>query len=136
FDRDEAKSVLDAAVASQETAELNMAFTQITAKINGRISRRMVDPGNLIRADDTLLTTIVSTDPIYAYFDLDERSVLHLQRLIQAGKLPAADEAHVVVEIALADEEEFNLHGTIDFLDNQVDVGTGTLHVRAVVDNH
>ena len=135
FDRDETQAVLDAAIASKETAELNMTFTQITAKVTGRISRRMVDPGNLVQADVTPLTTIVSQDPIYAYFELDERSLLHLQRLIQEGKVPSVVDAHVVVEIALADEEEYTLRGTIDFLDNQVDIGTGTLHVRAVVEN-
>lgn len=135
FDRDEAQAALDAAIASKETADLNMTFTEITSKITGRISRRMVDPGNLVQADVTPLTTVVSQDPIYAYFELDERSLLHLQRLIQEGKVPSVIEAKVVVEIALADEEEYTLRGTIDFLDNQVDVGTGTLHVRAVVDN-
>lgn len=135
FDRAEADAAVAAAVASQETAELNLKFTKINSKINGRISRRMVDPGNLVQADVTPLTTVVSLDPIYAYFDVDERTLLRLRRLMEVEKTDSALSSQVPVEVTLADENTAPLWGRINFLDNQVDPGTGTLRARAVVDN-
>jgi RND family efflux transporter MFP subunit len=95
----------------------------------------MADPGNLIKADDTILTTIVTLDPIYAYFAIDERTYLHLQRLLQEGRLSYPDQSQIPVQLALADQDEFLLTGTIDFFDNRVDPATGTLTARAVIDN-
>jgi len=135
FDRAETKAELEAAQATKQLADLNLSFTQIIAPITGRISRRMVDPGNLVRADDTPLTTIVSTDPIHAYFDMDERTVLRLRRLIQEGKIQSSDKSTVVTEIALSDDPAFILRGAINFMDNQIDAMTGTLRVRAVIAN-
>lgn len=134
-DHREALATLDAAVASQDAAELNLAFTKITAPIDGQISRRLVDPGNLVKADDTPLATIVSLSKIHAYFDVDERTVLRIRRLIQQGKMKSARESETRVKIGLADEEDFPLEGTVNFVDNQVDATTGTLRLRAVVDN-
>lgn len=134
-DRAEAEATWKAAIAAQDLAELNLSYTQILAPINGRISRRLVDPGNLVRADDTLLATIVSLDPIYAYFDLDERTVLRLRRLLEEGKLLKTPKSEVVVQVALADEEDFSRKGVVDFFDNQVDATTGTLRLRAVIEN-
>lgn len=135
FDRAEAAGALAAAQANHRAAALNLSFTQITAPISGRISRRMVDPGNLVQADITPLTTIVSVNPMYVYFDFDERTVLRLRRMITAGQLQSTQESQLPVQIALADEETFSLSGTINFIDNQIDPSTGTLRVRAVVDN-
>jgi RND family efflux transporter MFP subunit len=135
FDRAEADATVAAAVASNETAELDLNFTKIHSKINGRISRRMVDPGNLVQADVTPLTTVVSLDPIYAYFDVDERTLLGLRRLPQIEHGDSALSSQVPVEVTLADEETAPLWGRINFLDNQVDPSTGTLRARAVVDN-
>ncbi|HEY3968546.1 MAG TPA: efflux RND transporter periplasmic adaptor subunit [Planctomycetaceae bacterium] len=135
FDRAEADATVAAAVASNETAELNLKFTKINSKINGRISRRMVDPGNMVQADTTALTTVVSLDPIYAYFDVDERTLLRLRRLMEAEHAESALSSQVAVEVTLADEETAPLWGRINFLDNQVDPSTGTLRARAVVDN-
>jgi RND family efflux transporter MFP subunit len=136
FDLAEAKGGVEAAAANKELAELNLSFTNINARISGRISRRMVDPGNLVRADETQLTTIVSIDPLDAYFDIDEQTVLRLRRLQQNGKLPNGIDNHVRVDIALADEKnQYSLSGHIDFTDNRVDSGTGTLRARAVVKN-
>lgn len=134
-DHREALATLDAAVASQDAAELNLAFTKITAPIDGQISRRLVDPGNLVKADDTPLATIVSLNKIHAYFDVDERTVLRIRRLIQQGKMKSARESETRVKIGLADEEDFPLEGTVNFVDNQVDATTGTLRLRAVIDN-
>ena len=74
-DYSEARGTLDAAVASHEIATINLGFCQVTAPISGRISRRFVDKGNIVKADDTILTRIVNLDPIYVYFDIDERSL-------------------------------------------------------------
>ena len=117
-------------------AKLNLDFTEVKAPISGRISRRMVDPGNLVRADDTMLTTIVSLDPMYAYFDIDERTLLKLRRLTAEGKIKARDDGNVIpVWVGLSDEEEFPHAGEINFTDNRVDPSTGTLRVRGVLPN-
>lgn len=134
-DRAEAEATWNAAQAAKDLADLNLSYTQILAPISGRISRRLVDPGNLVRADDTLLATIVSLDPIYAYFDLDERTVLRLRRLLEEGKLLKTPKSEVVVQMALADEDDFTHRGVVDFFDNQVDATTGTLRLRAVIEN-
>lgn len=134
-DHKEALAALDAAMASEQAAELDLSFTKITSPLDGQISRRLVDEGNLVKADDTSLAIIVSLDPIYAYFDVDERTMLRIRRLIQQGKIKSAREQETTVRIGLADEEGFPLEGTINFIDNQVDATTGTLRLRAKVEN-
>lgn len=131
----EAMATLDAAFANQDVAELNLSFTKIVAPLSGHISRRLVDPGNLVKADETPLATIVSLNPIHAYFDVDERTVLRIRRLIQQGKIESARDRETRVQIGLADEEDFPLEGTVNFIDNQVDSTTGTLRLRAVITN-
>lgn len=135
FDHAEAKATLKGMIAAKELADLNLSYTHVTAPIDGRISRRMVDPGNLVKEDETILTTIVSMDPIYAYFDIDERTVLRLRRLVREGRIKSTRESQVTVQVALADEDEFNLSGVVDFVDNQIDPTTGTLRLRAVIPN-
>ncbi len=136
FDRAEAEAAVSAAEASRETAELNLGFTKITSKINGRISRRMVDPGNLVQADTTPLTTVVSLDPIYAYFDVDERTLLRLRRVMEQEHSESVISSQVPVEVTLSDaNESATFLGKINFLDNQIDANTGTLRCRAVLDN-
>lgn len=138
FDRQEAESALASAKASLELARLDLGFTKITAKIDGRMSRRLADPGNLILADDTSLATVVSLDPIYAYFDIDERTLLHLQRMVQSRELPYTWDTQLPVDLALADEEGFSAashKGILNFTDNQVDATTGSLRARALVHN-
>ncbi|MBS0203805.1 MAG: efflux RND transporter periplasmic adaptor subunit [Planctomycetes bacterium] len=134
-DHREAIANLDAMVASKDAAALNLSFTKITAPIDGQISRRLVDPGNLIKADDTPLATIVSRNPIHAYFDVDERTVLRIRRLIQQGTIKSARDSETTVRIGLADEEGFPLEGVINFVDNQIEATTGTLRLRAVINN-
>ena len=134
-DHKEAKATLEADLASQAIADLNVEFTKITSPISGQISRRLVDPGNLIKADDTALATIVTLDPIHAYFDVDERTVLRIRRLIREGKIKSARESEAHVRVGLADEEDFPLEGLVNFVDNQVDSTTGTLRLRAVIQN-
>ncbi len=135
FDRQEAEATVAASIASRDIAELNLGFTKITAKISGRISRRMVDPGNLVQSDTTPLTSLVSSDPIYAYFDIDERTLLRLRRMMEEEHTDSALSWQVPVMITLADEEAAPLVGKINFLDNQVDASTGTLRARVVIDN-
>ncbi len=134
-DRAEAEATWKAALAAKDSADLNLTWTKVIAPISGHISRRLVDPGNLVKADDTMLATIVSLDPIYAYFDLDERTVLRMRRLLEEGKLLKTPEKRVIVQVALADEEDFSRKGMVDFFDNQVDSTTGTLRLRAVIEN-
>ncbi len=133
--RQETEAELKAAIAAADIARLNLEFTQIKSPISGRISRRMVDPGNLIKADDTPLATIVALDPIYAYFDIDERTVLQMKRMMAEGKLSSVDEKTIPIQIALADEEEFTHSGVVNFMDNQLSPTTGTLRLRADVEN-
>lgn len=133
-DRDEGAAALDVAKAQLQTARLNLSFCQVSAPIKGRMSRGAIDPGNMVKADDTLLSTIVSQDPIYAYFDVDERTMLRLQRWAQDGKING-DLSDVEVTMALADEDGYPHQGKINFEDNRVDANTGTLRVRGVFRN-
>lgn len=135
YDRAEAQAAVDSAVASLELAELNLSFCHIASPITGRISRRMVDPGNLVRADETAMTKIVSLDPLYAYFDIDERTLLRLRRLVSEGRIQSSREHDVHVKIGLADEKGFSIDGVINFVDNIVEATTGTLRARAVIAN-
>jgi RND family efflux transporter MFP subunit len=134
-DRSEAAAAVSVARASVETAKLNLAYTKVVAPISGRISRRLLDPGNLIKADETVLTSIVSDDPIYAYFDIDERTLLRLRRMVRQTQAIFVRKQDVPVMLGLSDEEGFPHVGKIDFSDNRLDPMTGTLRVRGVFDN-
>ncbi len=135
-DRGEARAGIQSARAAVDRAALDLEFTRVIAPINGRISRHLIDEGNLVTADTTLLTTIVSIDPMYAYFDVDERAVLHVRQLIREGKVQSArDVATVQVLLGLANETGFPHRGTINFVDNQVNPQTGTLRLRGVFPN-
>jgi len=131
----EAQAAVGVAKAARDLAKLSLEFTKVRAPISGRLSRRMVDPGNLVKADETALTTIVSLDPLFVYFDIDERTVLKLRRLIREGKIQSRAQAVIPVLAELADEQDFPHHGEIDFSDNRVDASTGTLRVRGKIAN-
>ena len=125
-DRAEALAAVGIAKASRDLAKLNVDYTKVTASLDGIVSRAMVDPGNMVKADDTVLTTVVTEDPIYAYFDIDERNALRLSRQLAAG-----DMKYPPVQMGLADEEPMFPHeGIIDFVDNRLDTNTGTWHMR------
>jgi multidrug efflux system membrane fusion protein len=135
----QAQESVQAARAALKAARLNVEFTRVTAPISGRISRKLVTEGNLINggnAESTLLTTIVSLDPIYGYFEADERSYLKYMRLAKNGKNPSASGGRNPVYLALADEKGFPHKGTIDFIDNRLDPRTGTMTGRAVFPNN
>jgi RND family efflux transporter MFP subunit len=134
----QAQQSVEAAAAAVKAAKLNVEFTRVTAPISGRISRRLVTEGNLINggsAESTLLTTIVSLDPIYCYFEADERSYLKYARLDREGSRPSSRRTQNPVYLALADEKTFERKGHIDFVDNRLDPKTGTMSGRAVFNN-
>jgi RND family efflux transporter MFP subunit len=140
-DRQEAQAAVTMAEAARALAQLNVNFTKVTAPFAGRVSRQLIDPGNLVKADETVLTTIVALDPIYVYFDVDERSVLKFRRLMEEGKVKSARDSVAPVWMGLVDEVEedgtprFPHEGTINFVDNRIDPMTGTLRLRGVFPN-
>lgn len=134
-DQREAVAAVGSAKAARDRAKLNLEFTEVRAPISGRISRRMLDEWNMIKADETPLTNIVSLDPMYAYFDVDESTALRLGGLLREGKLSAASASSMPVELGLANEEGFPHRGTVDFIDNQLDANTGTLRLRGIFPN-
>lgn len=134
----EADAALEAATAAEQAAALNLEFSRIRAPISGRIGRALVTPGNLVTGggqEPTLLTTIVSVDPVYVYFTADERAFLRYMRLAEDGIRPSSRDVPNPVRLQLADEEGFPHQGRMDFVDNQVDPATGTMQGRAVFPN-
>ena len=133
--KSQAASQVISAQAALASAQLNLEFTHVTSPISGRVSRQLVNIGNLVQADSTQLTTIVSIDPIYAYFSMDELAALSYQRLGREGKLARSQDGKVPVYLQLQDETGFPHEGTIDFSDNAFDSTTGTLLVRGTFPN-
>ena len=121
-----------AAEAAVAAARLDLQFTDVRSPIDGRAGRAMITEGNLAQADATLLTTVVSQDPMYVYFESDEQSFLRYGALARKGE---RDGVRNPVRVGLADEEGHPHAGTVDFIDNQVDAATGTIRARAVVPN-
>ncbi|MEB2485811.1 efflux RND transporter periplasmic adaptor subunit [Burkholderia multivorans] len=130
---EQARADLQAADAAVADAKLNLGFTEVRAPIAGRVGRALATAGNLARADDTLLTTVVSQDPVYVYFDCDEQSYLryNAQRADPAHRAIGADP----VRVGLANEMGFPHAGTVDFLDNRLDPQTGTIRARVRLPN-
>ena len=143
---DQRRQALQAAHAAETVAEgalkaaqLNIEFSHVLAPITGRVSRHLISVGNLVQGSDngggTLLTSIVSLDPIYIYFDMDEATYLKYNRLYFEGKRPSSRENPNPVQVTLTGETKPSHDGKVDFLDNRLDLSTGTLRVRAVVPN-
>jgi RND family efflux transporter MFP subunit len=154
---EKSKATTGAMEAARDMAQINLDWTRVIAPLSGRISRRNVDPGNLAAADNTVLTTLVSDDPMYAYFDVDERTYLNLVQAAagKSGKEPPAPAAatggkssrspskgaallstlKLPVEMELANEQDFSHAGQIDFIDNRVNASTGTIRMRGVFHN-
>jgi membrane fusion protein, multidrug efflux system len=135
--RDAAAQVA-ATEATLNQAKLNLEWTEVRAPIAGRISDKRVDAGNLISGGQvgaTLLTVIVSIDPIRFVFDGSETDFLHYQRLSQAGARPSSRDAPNPVSVKLADEADYNHQGRMDFVDNAVNPKTGTIRARAIFEN-
>ncbi|MDM8514975.1 efflux RND transporter periplasmic adaptor subunit [Desulfobacterales bacterium HSG16] len=129
-----AKASIVAATAAVQTAQLNLSYTQIKSPISGRIGRSLIDVGNLVGAGErTLLTTIVKDDPIYAYFTMSERDLLHYQGKFDLKSPPTDGE--VSVFLGLSGQTEHPFSGHIDYMDNRVDPNTGTIRIRGVFAN-
>src|SRR5262249_5713934 len=135
----QAEASLDEAQATLDAARLDVEFTHVTAPVSGRVGRKLVTEGNLINGgvgtQGTLLTTIVSLDPIYVYFEADEAAFLKYSRLAQSGPRPSSRDYNNPVRVAFGDETEFTHEGRMDFVDNQLDRGTGTIIARAILPN-
>ncbi len=125
--------------AAVTSAQLNLQYTQVTAPITGRASRYNVTVGNLIQSGDqaggTMLTTIVSVDPMYAYFDVDEHTILRVGELVRQGKSDPPGAGGYGVSLGLGNETGYPHQGTINFVDNQVNPKTGTIRLRGVFPN-
>ena len=121
-----------AAEAALATAKLNLDFTEVHSPIAGRVSRAQLTLGNLVQADQTVLTSVVSQDPVYVYFQPDEQSFLRYRELARKGERANSDNP---VRVGLASETGFPHSGMMNFVNNQVDAATGTINVRATVPN-
>ena len=121
-----------AAEAAVASAELNLSYTEVRSPIDGRISRTLLTLGNLAQADQTVLTSVVSVDPVYVYFDCDEQSYLRFQQSSHHGSGVGSENP---VRVALANEQGFPHAGHIDFVDNQLNPTTGTIRARVVLAN-
>jgi multidrug efflux system membrane fusion protein len=121
-----------AAEAALATAKLNLGFTEVHSPIAGRVSRAMLTVGNLAQADQSVLTSVVSQDPVYVYFQPDEQTYLRYVALARKGQRP--DSANPV-RVGLANDTGFPYSGTVNFVNNQVDSATGTINLRAVISN-
>jgi RND family efflux transporter MFP subunit len=134
-DHKEAEAAVKTAQAALRTANLNLEFTKVRAPCDGRLSKQLIDPGNMVQTDQTALTTIVTLDPIYAYFDIDERTHLQLRRMVRTGQLKPARQTELRIQLRLADEEGFPHEGTFDFADNRLDRMSGTMRCRGIFPN-
>src|SRR5439155_12912647 len=129
----EAEARVNAQRKSLEVYNLNKEFTRVVSPINGQVSRYYLTRGNLVNQDQTLLTTVVSLDPMYAYFDMDERTLQTIKRAINEGRITSfGAEEETPVFMGLQGEEGFPHQGVINFLNNQVNSATGSLSVRGI----
>ncbi|HEX4412129.1 MAG TPA: efflux RND transporter periplasmic adaptor subunit, partial [Lacipirellulaceae bacterium] len=135
----EAAAQLQAAEATAASAQLNLEFTKVVSPIDGMVSRYYVTEGNLVQSGQmgggTLLTKVVSSDPMYVTFHVDEQTLLYARRLIREGKARSARDSEITIELGLSDSDAFPYQGVINFVDNQIDPKTGTLLVRGVFPN-
>lgn len=136
--RGQRQAQLAIAKAAVAAAELDLSFTRVTAPIDGRVDRVLVHEGNLVTGGNagsaTLLTTIVRTNPLYVYFDIDEATYLSFVARAWAQERGKAKDS-MPVQIALMSDKDFTYHGALDFISNSIDRSTGTIRARAVVEN-
>ena len=138
FHCEEAKSALLAAQAALDSARLDLEYTQVRAPISGRVSRALLTEGNYVSGvagAATVLTTLVSVDPVYVYADTDDNSLLRFNGLARANKLEADGDGKIPVELQLADESDFPHRGSIESFDNRLSADTGSILLRAVFHN-
>ncbi|HSV14937.1 MAG TPA: efflux RND transporter periplasmic adaptor subunit, partial [Tepidisphaeraceae bacterium] len=135
---EQAQAVLAGDKAAAEQSRLNLEWCRVTAPIDGRVSNKLVTPGNLVNGgagQATLLTTITSLDPMYCYVDVDERSVLKYQELSREKKRVSARDSRIPCFLQLSNETNFPHEGVVDFVDNHIDPATGTIRARGVYAN-
>jgi RND family efflux transporter MFP subunit len=130
-----AQAEMGAAEALLQQAQLSVDYTGIQAPISGRIGRKLISVGNLVNANDTVLTTIVALNPIYFYFDVDERSYIAYSRSALQGKGPSSREVPFEVRMFIPGDSKEDRTGSMNFVDNRVDGETGTVRGRALFDN-
>ena len=132
----QALAQLNVAKATLKLAKLNLDFTEVTSPIDGHISRYNYTVGNLVMMDQTLLTTVVSVDPMYVFYDMDERTILRIREGINKGKIPVAkDTTDIPVNMGLEGEDGYPHRGHHNFVNNVVNLSTGTVTVRGVFPN-
>ncbi len=134
----EAKAALLAAQAARDSAKLDLDYTQVRAPVDGRVSRALLTEGNYVSGlagSATMLTTIVSVNPVYVYADVDEDTLLKFNALARAKKLETDRDGRIPTELQLADEQDFSHHGYIESFNNRLDPNTGSILLRAVFPN-
>jgi len=135
---DARKARFEEAKAALDSARLDLQYTEVRAPIDGRVSRALLTEGNYVSGNAgsaSLLTTVVSVDPVYVYVDVDEASLLKFNELTAAKQLETSADGKVPVELQLADESNFPHKGCIESFDNQLDADTGSILMRAVFNN-
>jgi RND family efflux transporter MFP subunit len=144
LDKSEAARGVDLANIAADKAvvasrQLDLEYTKVLAPVSGRVSRYVVTVGNLIQSGDqnggTLLTTIVSVDPMYTYFDVDEHTALRVRQMVREGKADSPRDGGYPVSLGLANEQGHPHEGTVNFVENQVNPKTGTIRLRGVFPN-
>ena len=131
----ESDAAVLAAEAKRDRAQLDVVFSKIDAPIAGKISRSQITAGNLVDANKTVLTTIVSVERMYVYFDVDERTFLTLENQVREGKLESKKTGKIPVFMGLTGEKGYPHAGALDFVENRINPGTGTIRVRGVFGN-
>ncbi len=129
----QAKAAIESAQAAHDKAKLNLEFCHIRSPIAGRVGQRMVTQGNLIEVGKQVLTTVVSRDPVHVYFDVDENALVRYQQL--TGGWSTEKESNIPVELAVTSGNGFPFKGKLDFVDNRIEPGTGTIRLRGIFEN-
>ncbi|MDJ0511980.1 MAG: efflux RND transporter periplasmic adaptor subunit [Methyloceanibacter sp.] len=130
-----ASAVLSAARAQLRRAELDLEYTRIKSPVSGRVDRRLMDVGNLIIANETLLTNVVALDPIYVTFDVNQNDYIKYTEYDRAGTRVSSRKKANPVQVALGNSRSFSIGGYMDYVANQIDQDTGTIRARAIVEN-
>ena len=131
----EALASIQAAKASLEVYKLNLSFCSVTSPVDGQVARYFLTLGNLVNQDTTQLTTVVSLDPMYAFFDMDEPTLVRIRQAVADGSIQAYEQGNLSVFMALQGEQGYPHKGTVNFVNNQVNPATGSISVRAVYPN-
>ncbi len=134
-DQAEAEAAVSVAKANLDLAKQNLDYTKIRAKINGRMSRTLMDAGNLVKVDETVLSTIVSLEPIYVTFGVDERLLRRVHSYVEKGLVQPTQDNKIPLLMGLAVEDGFPHEGTVNFIDNHLDLNTATLQVHGIFAN-